>query len=484
MALPGRADEGAPSPSDPTPSGRVETVDGGAAVTPKELKKRATAWALWDVGNSAFQAVVVTFVFATYLASDLFIDPQVAALGDANPLDPQYLAAQAASTNVIANLSTVAGLLVALIAPVLGQRSDGSGRRKLWLGIFTAVTVVIMLAMFFIQPGEEYLFWGALLLAVGTIFAELSGVNYNAMLSQVSTPKNVGRISGIGWGLGYLGSIVLLVLLLVLFIQSFGVEGRNGVLAVPSGVDGGALDIRFAIVLAAVWYVVFALPVMFKVPEIPKDTNRPKVSFFASYGVLFRVIGKLAKSDPKLLLFLAASAVFRDGLQAIFAFGAILAAQVYGFAPSEVIYFAVAANLVAGLGTLAAGWFDDRFGPKLVIMASLVSLTAFSVVLIFLPSEQTVFWIFGLALCLFVGPAQAASRSYLSRATPPGREGELFGLYATTNRVASFITPALFSLFVFLSGNPKMGIIGIGIVLAVGFLMMLPVPSKVKQASA
>lgn len=459
------------------PPSAVTTISGGA-VPAAELRRRATAWALWDVGNSAFQAVIVTFVFTPYLSSDLFLDPAIAATGQDNPQDPAYLAAQAASTGTIASLVAVAGVAIAVLAPALGIRADGTGRRKRWLTIYSCATILTMLAMFAITPDEPMLLWGAILLGIGTIFSELAGVNANAMLSQVSTPATVGRISGLGWGLGYLGSILLLALALALFIEPFGGEGTGGLLRVPSGEEGQALNIRLTIITAALWFLIFLIPVLIRVPEIPADPQRERIGFFRSYAELGRSIARLARTRPRVLLFLAASAVFRDGLSGIFTFGAVLAVQVYGFSSGEVILFAVAANLVAGAGTLLAGWLDDRIGPKAVMTGSLIALIICCGALLALGNEPGAFWAAGLLLCFFVGPAQAASRSYLARVTPPGHEGELFGLYATTNRVASFLAPWLFGLLVAATGQTKLGIIGLAIVLTLGLLLLLPVRAR------
>ncbi|MFP7761626.1 MFS transporter [Marisediminicola sp. LYQ134] len=434
-------------------------------------KSRVRAWALWDWGSASFNAVVTTFVFSTYLASSLFFDPEIVA-------ERGEGAAEAASASVVSGALTIAGVLVALLAPILGQRSDGSGRRKLWLGVNTGLVIAAMLAMFFVAPVPSYIYLGAALLAVGNIFFEFAGVNYNAMLVQVSTPKTVGRVSGFGWGMGYVGGIVLLVILLVLFIQNFGSDTGNGVLNVPFGAEGGSLDIRFAIVVSALWFAIFAIPVLLKVPEIPARARENRVSFFGSYRQLFRTVAALAKKSPQVLLFLLASAVFRDGLAAVFTFGAIIAAQVFGFSPSEVIYFAVAANVSAGIGTFIGGWLDDRIGAKRVILGGLLGLVLAGGSVIFIGDGKTGFWIAGLILCLFVGPVQAASRSFLARITPPGREGEIFGLYATTGRAVSFLAPGLFTLFVVLTEDTRYGIIGIVLVLLAGLLLMLPVKAR------
>ena len=158
----------------------------------------------------------------------------------------------------------------------------------------------------------------------------------------------------------------------------------------------------------------------------------------------------------------------------MFLFGAVIASVVFGFEFLEVVAFGIAANLVAGVSTIIAGRFDDRFGPRAVIVTSLVGLVISGIaVFAFHDAGKTVFWIFGLLLCLFVGPAQSASRSLLARVTPAGREGEIFGLYATTGRAASFMSSALWTMFIAIFGATYWGIIGIVIVIALGLGLML-----------
>lgn len=458
----------------------VGAIGHGVPVDAKTLRQRVWSWALWDWGSAAFNAVVTTFVFSTYLASNLFVDPAVLegatdAGGILDPENPALKLAKADNASLIGFALLIAGVLIALFAPVMGQRSDGSGRRKFWLGINTGLVVLAMAAMVFVEGTPGYLVLGATLLAVGNVFFEFASVNYNAMLVQVSNRDNVGKISGFGWGLGYIGGIVLLVVLLALFIQSFGVDGQTGLLGVTT--DGG-LNIRLAVLASAAWFAIFALPLMFKVPEIPARERENRTNFFASYAQLWRTIVKLAKNSPQVLMFLLASAVFRDGLAGVFTFGAIIGMQVFGFSTSEVLYFAVAANLVAGIGTFVGGWLDDKLGAKNIILGSLVGLIVAGTAVLFVPSAQVWFWIFGLALCLFVGPVQSASRSFLSRITPHGREGEIFGLYATTGRAVSFLAPGLFALFVSATGDTRYGILGIVLVLFAGLLLMLPVKAK------
>jgi UMF1 family MFS transporter len=297
----------------------------------------------------------------------------------------------------------------------------------------------------------------------------------------VSTPATVGRVSGFGWAMGYFGGIVLLLVCYAGFLAGDG--DTRGLLAMPT--DQG-LNVRLVIVLAAVWFTVFALPVLFAVPEMPRtgaDPGAAKVGFLGSYRVLLRDVRELWGQDRHTVYFLLASAVFRDGLAGVFTFGGVLAVTVYGFADADVLLFGIAANVVAGAAAVVAGRFDDRIGPKRVIVASLAGMLVCGLALLMV-SGPAMFWIFGLALTVFVGPAQASARSFLARLAPPGREGQLFGLYTTTGRAVSFLAPALFGVFVSTFHSDRAGIAGLLVVLAVGLLVLLPVRAPARGVAA
>jgi UMF1 family MFS transporter len=291
------------------------------------------------------------------------------------------------------------------------------------------------------------------------------------MLSQVAPGRTTGRVSAIGWAAGYFGGIVLLVVLLVLCIQDFGAGDTAGLLDLPATVASGQWDVRVAIGIAAVWLAVSSIPLFLVVPEAERDPARAG-TLLSAYRDLGRDVARLWRERRNVLAFLVASAVFRDGVGAVFIFGGIIAAQVFGFSASQVILFAIVANVVAGIATFASGRLDDRYGSRALIMVSLVGLAVCGTAVFFVGSAPAGFWVLGLALCVFVGPVQASSRSYLTRLATPGREGELFGLYATTGRAASFIAPAMFGLAVTVGGSTRFGIIGVVVVLVAGLVLM------------
>ena len=427
-------------------------------------RKQVVSWALWDWATQPFNSVILTFVFASlYLVSDSFLPADVAALPEGNATREAALAQLSSGYGWA---TTAAGVLILLLAPVLGQRADASGRKKRFLMLFTAILALLQFALFFVLADPSYFWYGAIILALGAVVSEIAGVNYNAMLVQVSTRKTIGKVSGLGWGLGYIGGIVALVIVVLLnTFEWFGLD------------TSGGLAYRLIAVGAAVWTIIFSLPLVFNVPEAPPSGSASsKVGFFRSYVVLVKDVAALYKNPESrpTFWFLLASAIYRDGLAGVFAFGGILAAVAFGFSANEVILFGIAANLVAGVSTIFAGRIDDRFGPKSVILFALFGLVIMAVLVFALHDTGTlVFWIGGLTLSAFVGPAQAASRSLLARVTPEGRQGEIFGLYATTGRVASFLSPALWSSFIVIFGATIFGVLGIAVVLLVGAILMV-----------
>lgn len=412
---------------------------------------KVTAWALWDWASAAFNAVVTTFVFSVYIVNSDFFGP------DAN-------------TN-FGYTMTAAGIIVAIIAPVMGQSVDRSGKRRSLITLTTTITILATAGLALVRPEESYLWLGLLLLAIGNIAFDTGSVVYNAMLTDISTPQNRGKISGIGWGLGYVGGIVLM---LILYLGIIGPEvGWFGVTS-----DDG-MKIRVSMVLCAIWTLIFSLPLMRTASDtVPKTTE--KVGIIGSYKLLFASIARLWRKDRSLVYFLGSSALYRDGLAGVFSFGGVIAAKAFGFSDGEVLVFGIAANLVAGIATITFGYADDYFGSRPVILFSLTSMVTLGLLIFFLHDAGTiVFWICGLLLCVFVGPTQSSSRTYLARIIPAGEESEIFGLYATTGRAVSFLSPFLYSMAITIGATALditkdeaayFGILGIVVVLLAGFL--------------
>ena len=419
-------------------------------------KKRGTfAWALWDWAEQPFPTIMQTFIFPVYLAG----------------------AVATAGTNADAQLGVatgIAGIVLALIAPVLGRRSDENGRRKFWLMVNTYVLVAIMAASFFIEPKPEYFVFGLVLYGVGSVVQESAFINYYAMLKSVTSEKNIGRVSGYAWGLGYAGGIILLCISLFGFILPDTVFGE------PSE---NSMSVRIVFLFAAIWTAVFSIPLMLRVPEIAKKDGKPRESILQSYKSLWAQLKSLHTQAPDTFKFLISSAIYRDGLAGVFTFGAVLGASAFGFSQTQIILFGIAANIVAGIGAAVGGRLDDSLGSRKVIVGSLIGLIiAGSGVFIFASQGVITYWIGGLLLCLFVGPAQASSRTFVSRFTPLGREGEVFGLYQTTGRAVSFLSGTFWAISISVAhaingeqNNTIYGVLGLMVILIVGLVLLLRV---------
>ncbi|BBY82863.1 MFS transporter [Mycolicibacterium pulveris] len=418
-------------------------------------KRQVFAWALWDFGATGLNAIVVTFVFSVYLTN---------AVGDDLP-------GGASAASWLGWALGIAGVVVALLAPVTGVWVDAPWRRRRVLGALSGLAVLLTAAMSLIADDYHYLLPGLVLLAGASACSELATVPYNAMLRQLSTPQTSGQISGFGLGFGYFGSVVLLLVVYVGFIAGEG--DTRGVLNLPAA-DGQ--NVRAAMLLTAIWFGVLALPVVIAVrsPEPRPQEPTARAGFFSGYRTLWTEIVAEWRRDHNVVYYLIASAVFRDGLTGIFAFGAVLGVNVYGVSAADVLLFGVSASVVAAVGAVGGGLLDDRFGAKAVIITSLTAMIAVGITLMAL-SGPLAFWICGLLLCLFIGPTLSAARTLMLRIAAEGKEGVAFGLYTTTGRAVSYLAPFLFSTFIAVFGTDRAGMGGLLVVLFAGLLGMVAV---------
>ena len=426
--------------------------------------KGTFSWALWDWASQAFPTVVTSFIFGRYITSEFFA-PAGYSLAEAG----QYTAFWLGISGV------VAGVLIALIAPIVGRRADTSGRKKFWLMVNTYLFAGTIGLMFFVAPSSDFFVFGLVLLAAGGIFFEFATVNYNSMLNEVARPHERGKISQFGWGLGYIGGIILLVMALWI-IQFGGAE----LLGIP---DTDALSVRVVMVISMFWVIIFSIPLMLKVPEAKPIAGTENEGVLLAYKKLIRSLVTMRKENPNLLKFLIASAVYHDGLNGVFAYGAVLGGIAFGLDLTEIILFGIAANIVAGIGAFVGSFFEDRVGSRKIIFVSLVGVIVGGFgVFIFESAGTIAFFSFGLFLCTFVGPAQAASRTMMSRLSADDKQGEAFGLYATTGRAVSFLAPAAWAIFVGLF-SPIYGILGLMLILVVGLLLLISVRAVAAPAA-
>lgn len=406
------------------------------------------AWSLYDWANSSYAAIVSTFVFPAYFAQQVAMDPTRA-------------------TGLWGNTQGIVGVLVALGAPVLGALADQSGRRKPWIAFFTALCVLGTAALWWVRPESEMVLPALLLVGFATLAAEFAVVFYNAMLPSLAPQGRTGRWSGWAWGIGYLGGIASLLLALFALVRE------------PAWLDlprDAQQHVRATFVLVAAWYAVFALPLLLLTPDSTRRRAPLGEAFGRGLAQLRRTL-RDARRHGDLVRFLVARMIFIDGLATIFAFGGIYAAGTFDMDAQEVLWFGIALNVTAGAGAIAFGWVDDALGGRRTILLSLAGLILCGTAILLVES-RTAFWAFGMLLGVFIGPVQAAGRSYLARNAPPGMRSELFGLLAFSGKATAFAGPFAVGWVTTLFDSQRAGMSVIVVLLAIGFVLMLGVPER------
>ncbi len=409
------------------------------------------SWALYDWANSAFSVVIVTFVFATYFSQAIAADPVT---GQA-----QWGWAMTAS-----------GIAIALTAPLLGAIGDAWGRRKPWLFGFTWASIAGCFLLWYARPDNDYVLFALIAVALTNWAFETAQVFYNAMLPEVAGRDRIGRISGWSWSLGYFGGIVCLAVVLFAFVQTeeplFGLDRDQ------------AEHIRIAGPLVGIWFLVFSLPLLLFTPD-RKPTGR-RLPEAARLGVhkLWQTFRNIRRYRD-IAHFLIARLFYTEGLNTLFLFGGIYAAGTFGMDMAQVVMFGILLNVTAGLGAVGFAWIDDWIGAKRTILIALGGLMLFGLAAVLI-TDVLLFWIVGAFLGLFVGPAQAASRSMMGRIAPEELRTEMFGLYALSGKITAYMGPFVLGTVTYIADSQRIGVATILLFWLVGGLLLwrLPDPDR------
>jgi MFS transporter, UMF1 family len=420
--------------------------------SPPPPRRAILGWLLFDWACQPFFTLVTTFIFAPYFASALA----------PNPVTGQSLWGYA---------TAAAGLVLALLSPTLGAVADASGPKKPWIAGAGVVLVVASAALWFAVPGTRYGIPVALgAFAVGTVAAEIAAVFNNAMMPRLVAPERLGRLSGRGWALGYAGGLVSLVIALGLLIANdktgetyFGIPPILDLDPGPLSREGE----RFVGPFAALWFLVFVWPLFVFTPDVGRTGRRIGDAARAGLGQLRNTL-RDTRERPGVLRFLLANMVYQDALVALFAFGGIYGAGVFGWRAEELGVFGILLTVTGTVGALLGGQLDDRFGARTTIMGAIVLLTLVCIGVLSLGREHMLFVIeteppmpddglygtapeklflgLGLVIGAVAGPLQASSRSLLARLVPPDEAGRYFGLLALSGKLTSFLAPLVIAI--------------------------------------
>lgn len=440
------------------------------------------SWAFFDWANQPYFTIITTAIFAPYFARGF--------VGDV-----------VEGQKVYAMSVAIAGVIIALTAPVLGAVADAGGRRKPWIAFLSIPFVIAVCLLWTAMPGAPDGIWSIFFaLIIASVTMETAVVFNHAMLPGVAPANRLGWLSGLGWGVGYFGAIVALLLLLwCLFLP-----GREGIPHLPFvpeaplfGLDPAMSEPeRFTAPFAAIWYVIFVIPMFLFTPDVAgsrKNLGPAVIEGLKSLAATLRKIRKISN----VMRFLIGRMIYNDGLSAVFAFGGIYGAATFGWQSFELLILSLVILVFAGIGAVLGGFIDDFLGSKRAIVLSvgvlvIGALGSASVrdasILFVIPTEsanatpglfstlpELVYLCFGCIMGLGMGPTQSASRTMMARLAPEKMITEFFGLYAISGKATAFLAPTLIAMLTVLLEDVYASLLVIVALLTIGLIIILPV---------
>lgn len=442
----------------------------------RTLRKRIWGWFFFDWASQPYNTLLITFIFAPYMKE---------LIGDG-------AAAQSAWGFGIG----AAGIVIALLAPVLGALADTGGNRLRWIWLFSVMYVVGASGLWLAAPGDFNLAIVLMFFAIGMIGMEFATTFTNSMLPDLGSKEEIGRISGNGWAFGYLGGLIALVIMLAFFADNAETGKTLLGLSPAFGLDAGAREgTRFVGPLVAVWFVVFMVPFFVFVRD-PKAHKAPKGAVKQALADLKSTVRGLPKQSS-LFAYLASSMFYRDALNGMYAFGGIYAAGVLGWSVQNVGIFGIIAIITGAISAWLGGKADARFGPKPVIVVCILVLTAVGISIVLISRESMfgvplapgsalpdiAFYVIGALIGAAGGVIQSASRTMMVRQANPDRMTEAFGLYALAGKATSFLAPLLIGITTYATGSQQLGVSPVVGLFLIGLVLLLWVKPNGQQAA-
>ncbi len=394
-------------------------------------KGRVFVWTLFDFANTSFSIIVVTFLYAVYFK--------------------KTVAGNEAIGDLYWSISTsIAMIITAIISPVLGAIADYSAGKKRFLLFFTSLCILGTASLYFIGPGQ--IFWGIFLFVIANVGFEAGLVFYDAFLPEITSPKNYGRVSGYGFGMGYLGSLATLAIVFP-FIE--------------------ASMIKETFPIAGAFFLVFSLPLFFFLKETRNKADKSQSFISIGFGRVWATLTHL-KYYKNLAIFLVAYFFYIEGVNTVIFFSGNYASTTLGFTEMELLIFFIVVQTTAIAGSVLLGIVADKVGQKKTIVYSLF-IWLVTVILAYFIHDKTGFYIVGLLAGIAMGSSQSTSRSLMSKLTPPEKKTEFFGFYSFFGKSSAVIGPLVFGMVSFISGDQRLAIISITFFFIIGLLILTKV---------
>ena len=422
-------------------------------------KRTIFSWSMYDFANQPFTTLVVTFIYGTFFTKVIAENEIV-------------------GTMLWSRGITITAIIVALLSPIMGAIADRGGYRKLYLIFWTWVSIIGALILWF--PVEGQVVFALTAFIIGNVGFEMGGVFCNAFLPEITTKKNIGRVSGYGWSFWYVGGLIALAIALLLFV--------NPDIPIFNLDKSTHEHIRATNIMVAIWFAIFSIPTFLFVNQEKRPKQKIKPMIIESINQVRNTFRNI-RQYKEMTKFLIARLIYNDGLITVFAFGGIYASGTFGFSFQDILIFGIVLNVAAGFGAFLMGFLDDMIGGKTTIQISNVGLIVACIIAVSAPDRdlfnitlpiigsmlitgKSMFWLSGILIGIFSGPNQSASRSLMARFVPKDRENEFFGFFAFSGKATAFMGPFLLGVLTQIFESQRYGIAVVILFLIAGFLLL------------
>ena len=399
-------------------------------------------YALYDLGNSAYTMIIITFITSAYFANHIVGDPQIGAAYW------QWTAG-------------ICGIVIALTGPFLGAQADKKPKGKInFLQLFTLMCILTTCFFWFAKPNSNYILFTLIIFFTSNYCYEVGSIFYNSLLKKCSNENDIGKTSAFGFALGYIGSVPIILLTLYIFILPE---------TIPFGLDKNNFEhIRFIPFVVALWFFIFSLPMIYYFKnKISYEENNDSTPVFKN---ILEIIWKNKFTSTG--KFLLARMIYSDALIVLIAGGGVYASGVFGFTPGELLKVAIAGNIVAFVGVLLGGYLNDKVSSKKIILTCIVVLTLTVFYGSLIAQTKSQFFYNVMVISFFIGSIQSASRVMMTNMLGSNDLGKGFGLFSFSGRITAFAGPLMVGTLTYLYSQ-RIGFLSVSIFFIIGFIMMM-----------
>ncbi len=429
-----------------------------ASGSPPVARRELVGWAMYDFANSGYTTVVLTAIFNAWFVGVI--------AGGTGGLE------QGTATLLWTSTIAAANLIVLFTAPLLGALADQRAMKKRLLFLTTLGCVIATALLSLVGPGDYLV--AMLTVLVGTVMFASGESLVAAFLPEIAKSEHMGRISGYGWSLGYVGGVITLVLCLV-FIQWAPGQGLSQQQAIAGTMLITAAVFALAALPTFLWLRERAIPHAY-----PAGISSLGRAIFARIRQTLRETARFR--DLRRLLI--AITVYQSGVITVIVLAAVYAQEVMGFNTQQLLTLIIVVNVTSAIGAFLFGFFQDRVGSKLALATSL-AIWILAVTLALFAEEPLDLWIVGNLVGLAMGASQSIGRALVGRFTPLERAGEFFGLWGLANRLSALVGPMSYGLVnYFTDGNHRLAMVSTLVFFVLGLWLLRSVDEQRGIAAA